>query len=63
MRSTPTLARQLGLMGSTDASAATAALVAFVLGVFLVLGTGFTHITAIHNAVHDTRHSAGFPCH
>jgi len=24
---------------------------------------GFSHITAVHNAAHDYRHSMGFPCH
>jgi len=24
---------------------------------------GFSHLEAVHNAAHDTRHSAGFPCH
>ncbi|WP_205547668.1 CbtB domain-containing protein, partial [Pseudomonas carnis] len=23
----------------------------------------FSHIEAVHNAAHDTRHSAAFPCH
>jgi cobalt transporter subunit CbtB len=34
-----------------------------LLGLFLVLGIGFAPIAAIHNAVHDVRHSAAFPCH
>ncbi|MDQ6732299.1 MAG: CbtB-domain containing protein [Actinomycetota bacterium] len=36
---------------------------AMVLGAFFILGTGFSHISAVHNAAHDARHSAGFPCH
>jgi cobalt transporter subunit CbtB len=24
---------------------------------------GFSHIEAVHNAAHDTRHSSAFPCH
>jgi cobalt transporter subunit CbtB len=24
---------------------------------------GLSHIDIAHNAAHDTRHSAGFPCH
>jgi cobalt transporter subunit CbtB len=34
-----------------------------LLGLFLVLGVGFAPMAAIHNAVHDVRHSAAFPCH
>ena len=39
------------------------ALAAGLLGVFLVCAAGFVQIEAIHNAAHDARHSAGFPCH
>ncbi len=28
-----------------------------------VLATGFAHPEALHNAVHDARHSLAFPCH
>ncbi len=33
------------------------------LGLTLLWGVGFSHIEAVHNAAHDTRHSNGFPCH
>jgi len=36
---------------------------AALLGSFLIWGVGFSHIDVFHNAAHDTRHSAGFPCH
>jgi cobalt transporter subunit CbtB len=36
---------------------------ALLMGFSLVYFAGFSHIEAIHNAAHDTRHSAGFPCH
>ena len=39
------------------------ALAALALGVVFLFGTGFSHIDAVHNAAHDARHSAGFPCH
>jgi cobalt transporter subunit CbtB len=29
----------------------------------VVWGVGFSHIEALHNAAHDTRHSNAFPCH
>ena len=40
-----------------------AALVAFLLGVFLLYGVGFANPAALHNAAHDARHSFAFPCH
>ena len=39
------------------------ALLALLLGAFLIIGTGFAHSDAIHNAAHDSRHSFAFPCH
>jgi len=45
------------------ASAAVAALVAALLGLFLLWGVGFSHLSEVHNAAHDTRHSNAFPCH
>jgi cobalt transporter subunit CbtB len=41
----------------------TAAIFASILGACLVYFAGFSHIEAVHNAAHDTRHSAAFPCH
>ncbi|MCF5709532.1 cobalt transporter [Pseudomonas syringae] len=41
----------------------TAAISAALLGACLVYLAGFSHIAAVHNAAHDTRHSAAFPCH
>jgi len=38
-------------------------LLAILLGTFLIVGAGFAHPDAVHNAAHDTRHSATFPCH
>ena len=34
-----------------------------LLGLSLVYFAGFSHIDAVHNAAHDTRHSAAVPCH
>ncbi|MCQ8102995.1 CbtB-domain containing protein [Methylomonas sp. SURF-2] len=38
---------------------------AIVLGLTIVLGLGFLQDAnnTLHNAVHDGRHSAAFPCH
>ena len=40
-----------------------AAAVAALLGLAVIWGVGFSHIQALHNAAHDTRHSMAFPCH
>lgn len=34
-----------------------------ILGLGFVYLVGFAPISAVHNAAHDTRHSAAFPCH
>ncbi|APG11741.1 cobalt transporter subunit CbtB [Bradyrhizobium elkanii] len=39
------------------------ALMAMVLGLFIVGVVGFSHIDIVHNAAHDVRHSNAFPCH
>ena len=33
------------------------------LGALIIWAVGFSHVEAIHNAAHDTRHSHVFPCH
>lgn len=33
------------------------------LGLVLLYGAAFAETAALHNAAHDGRHSAGFPCH
>ena len=38
-------------------------LLAGALGLVLLYGAGFAETTQLHNAAHDGRHSAGFPCH
>ncbi len=40
-----------------------AALIAALLGTLVIWVVGFSHIEAVHNAAHDTRHSNAFPCH
>ena len=37
--------------------------VAFMLGALLVVGVGFAPAQQVHNAAHDGRHVAAFPCH
>jgi cobalt transporter subunit CbtB len=52
-----------GAAALLTASRAISIFAAALLGVFLVGGVGFSHLTAVHNAAHDYRHSMGFPCH
>jgi cobalt transporter subunit CbtB len=41
----------------------TAGLVCIFVGATLVFTVGLSHLSAAHNAAHDTRHAIGFPCH
>lgn len=34
-----------------------------LLGLGFVFLVGFAPMSAVHNAAHDTRHTAAFPCH
>jgi cobalt transporter subunit CbtB len=34
-----------------------------LLGGALIFLAGFAPVDVLHNAAHDTRHSAAFPCH
>jgi cobalt transporter subunit CbtB len=36
---------------------------ALLLGLVILYGAGFVQTSAVHNAAHDMRHSAAFPCH
>lgn len=40
-----------------------AGLSALCVGTALLYVVGFMPIAAVHNAAHDTRHTAAFPCH
>lgn len=39
------------------------AMLAGILGLGLVYAAGFAEAAQLHNAAHDGRHSASFPCH
>jgi len=52
-----------GLQSLPRSDTLVAAVFAALLGVFVLWVVGFSHIDIAHNAAHDTRHSAGFPCH
>lgn len=39
------------------------AMLAGILGLVLLYAAGFAETAQLHNAAHDGRHSASFPCH
>lgn len=39
------------------------AALALSLGLVILYGAAFSEMPELHNAAHDGRHSAGFPCH
>ncbi|WP_286786388.1 MULTISPECIES: CbtB domain-containing protein [Pseudomonas] len=41
----------------------TLAVGSILVGAALIYFAGFSHMELVHNAAHDTRHSAAFPCH
>ncbi len=40
-----------------------AAVVAALIGVFILFGVGLAQPETLHNAAHDARHAFAFPCH
>ena len=58
------MSRLISVLGTNTSLAverAFAAIVAALLGLFILYGVGFAQIS--HESAHDTRHSTGFPCH
>ncbi len=39
------------------------AVLAALLGLFILYGVGIAQPDLLHNAAHDTRHALTFPCH
>jgi cobalt transporter subunit CbtB len=58
-------ANSLSDVSSTTIGSERARLAAYatVLGSALIFLVGFAPLSAVHNAAHDTRHAAAFPCH
>jgi len=63
LASSTTFVQPAGAAAPARAQVVASALTVAALGVTLLWGVGFSHIEAVHNAAHDTRHSNGFPCH
>lgn len=57
---TTTLPRPIA---SSTLSKLAQAATAVCFGAMIVGFVGFSHLDAVHNAAHDTRHSNAFPCH
>ena len=52
-----------GLEAVPDTRRLLPALAAAMLGMVILFGVALANSDTIHNAAHDTRHSAAFPCH
>lgn len=52
-----------GTTGLTISQRLIAGSIALLLGLTLLVGTGFAGDFRLHNGAHDTRHAMGFPCH
>ena len=60
---TPTPALTPESLATTRTGALAPALMAILLGLFILSATGFVEASALHDAAHDSRHSLAFPCH
>ena len=52
-----------GLQAVPDTKRLFPALAAAMLGLVILFGVALANSETIHNAAHDTRHAAAFPCH
>ena len=46
-----------------QATAKLPVVMALIIGVFMVFGTGLANSSTLHDAAHDVRHAFSFPCH
>lgn len=58
-----TTAASIGLASLSMSQRLIAGVLALMLGLTLLVGTGFAGDYRLHNGAHDTRHAMGFPCH
>ena len=52
-----------GVAAADQATAKLPAVMALIIGVFMVFGTGLANSSTLHDAAHDVRHAFSFPCH
>ena len=55
--------QNINQIGVRHSEAMSAAVLGLIVGGILIIGVAFAHPQTIHNAAHDTRHAAAFPCH
>jgi cobalt transporter subunit CbtB len=60
--SAPTLSHP-GIVPTAEIATVMQAIAAAAMGIALLWAVGFSTISVLHNAAHDTRHSNAFPCH
>ncbi len=58
----PAISGSEGGLGAVQRRMA-AAVVAALIGVFVLFGVGLAQPDTLHNAAHDARHAFAFPCH
>jgi cobalt transporter subunit CbtB len=58
-----TINTSTGLQSLSMSQRILAGSLALLLGLTLLVGTGFAGDFRLHNGAHDTRHAMGFPCH
>ncbi len=54
---------RIGLQAVPHTKRLLPALAAAMLGMAILFGVALANSDTIHNAAHDTRHAAAFPCH
>ena len=54
---------QSGLQAVPESKRLLPALAAALLGCVILFGVGLANSETVHNAAHDIRHAAAFPCH
>jgi cobalt transporter subunit CbtB len=63
MNTTTNITTSAGLQSLSISQRVIAGSLALLLGLTLLVGTGFAGDLRLHNGAHDTRHAMGFPCH
>lgn len=58
-----TLSPALAGNASASGSATSTIVLALLAGAILIFFTGMAQPDALHDAAHDLRHAAGYPCH
>jgi cobalt transporter subunit CbtB len=62
-KATSTTAPHASQIAATETISRIPAILAVLIGLFLVWGVGLANPATLHNAAHDSRHALGFPCH